>query len=71
MTADPTMRIVWHAGKPYGVSNTPFGPSEPPTEWHILMPSGWLPLFPYQVGDDWSSIEQRVLDWLSQGERIG
>ena len=67
MATDPTMRIVWFRGKPYGVSNAPFGPSQPPTAWHILMPSGWMPLFPYSAGDDWSQIEQRVLDWLDRG----
>lgn len=68
MVTEPTMRIVWHEGKPYGISSTPFGPSEPATEWHILMPSGWLPLFPYSQRDDWATVEQRVLDWLNRGE---
>ena len=67
MTTDPTMRIVWYLGKPYGISSRPFGPWEPATEWHVLMPSGWLPLFPYRDGDDWSAIERRVLDWLATG----
>lgn len=67
MATDPTMRIVWFNGKPYGVSNTPFGPSEPATDWHVLMPSGWLPLFPYRKDEGWSIVEQRVLDWLTQG----
>ena len=65
--SDPTMRIVWYLGKPYGISSRPFGPSEPATEWHVLMPSDWLPLFPYRDGDDWSAIERRVLDWLATG----
>jgi len=68
MATDPTMRIVWFRGKPYGISNTPFGPSEPPTDWHILMPSGWLPLFPYHENDDWPGIEERILDWLERGD---
>ena len=42
-------------------------PSEPATEWHVLMSSGWLPLFPYRDGYDWSAIERRVLDWLATG----
>ena len=67
MGEDATLRIVWHSGKPYGISSTPFGPSEPPTHWHILMPSGWLPLFPYRAGEDWSRIEERVLNWLNGG----
>ena len=67
MGTDPTMRIVWHMGRPYGISNMPFGPSEPATEWHILMPSGWLPLFRYRAGDEWSTVERRVLDWLAAG----
>jgi hypothetical protein len=67
MTVDPTMRIIWYGGKPYGISSAPFGTSEPPTEWHILMPSGWLPLFPYRPTDEWPRIERQVLDWLNQG----
>ncbi len=63
------MRIVWHLGKPYGISIAPVGPSEAATEWQILMPSGWVPLFPYREGDEWSSIEQRVLDWLTPAGR--
>ena len=50
MTTDPTMRIVWYLGKPYGISSKPFGPTAPATEWQVLMPSGWLPLFPYRDG---------------------
>src|SRR3954464_5691820 len=68
MSTDPTMRIVWYQGKPYAVSSTPFGPSEPATDWHVLMPSGWLPLIPYRPGDDWQSVERRIFDWLDQGD---
>lgn len=69
MTADRTMRILWYKGRPYGISNSPFGAAEPATHWYILLDGAWHQLFERVLmgpdADQWEEVEKRALDWLT------
>ena len=69
MTGDRTMRIVWYKGRPYGISNNPFGRSESRTHWYIQIDGEWHRLFERVLmgadANNWAEVEKRALDWLT------
>ena len=72
MTTDPTMRIVWFAGRAFPVSSHPQGLEDPGTHWHVQTPDGeWHAIAARRAGDNgdaaaWGDVMASAQTWLTE-----
>jgi hypothetical protein len=72
MTTNPTMRIVWFAGRAFPVSSHPRGFDDPGTHWHVQTPDGdWHVIARRHAGENdnsqsWGHVMGAAQRWLSE-----